>query len=166
MSRIGKLPIKLGDKTKAVIAGKKVNFEGPKGKLSVNLPAKVKVEIKDGNVLVVREDDSREARSLHGLARTILANASEEGHLYGSVTARDVARELAGEGLEVDPRCIQLDEPIKEVGNYKVKVRLHAEVECEVKVWVVKGDDSYDTTKRSSASAGTDEDTDEDERGS
>ena len=77
MSRIGKLPIKLGDKTKATVAGKKVNFEGPKGKLSVNLPAKVKVEVKDGNVLVVREDDSREARSLHGLARTILANAAK-----------------------------------------------------------------------------------------
>ena len=77
MSRIGKLPIKLGDKSKVSVAGKKVNFEGPKGKLSVNLPAKVKVEVKDGNVLVVREDDSREARSLHGLARTILANAAK-----------------------------------------------------------------------------------------
>jgi large subunit ribosomal protein L6 len=77
MSRIGKLPIKLGDKTKAIIAGTKVTFEGPKGKLSVNLPAMVKVEVKDGNVLVQREDDSRQARSLHGLARTILANAAK-----------------------------------------------------------------------------------------
>jgi large subunit ribosomal protein L6 len=77
MSRIGKLPIKLGDKTKAVVAAGKVNFEGPKGKLTVNLPAKVKVEVKDGDMLVIREDDSREARSLHGLARTILANAAK-----------------------------------------------------------------------------------------
>lgn len=67
MSRIGKLAIKLGDKTKAVIAGEQVNFEGPKGKLSVKLPGKVKVEIKDGQMTVQREDDSREARSLHGL---------------------------------------------------------------------------------------------------
>ena len=77
MSRIGKLPIKLGDKSKATVAAGKVNFEGPKGKLSVNLPAKVKVEIKDGTVTVSRLDDSREARSLHGLARTILANAAK-----------------------------------------------------------------------------------------
>jgi large subunit ribosomal protein L6 len=77
MSRIGKLAIKLGDKTKVNVANQQVNFEGPKGKLSVNLPAKVKVEVKDGNVLVQREDDSRQARSLHGLARTILANAAK-----------------------------------------------------------------------------------------
>ncbi|MCE9671512.1 50S ribosomal protein L6 [Myxococcus stipitatus] len=77
MSRIGKLAIKLGDKTKAVVAGQQVNFEGPKGKLSVKLPARVKVEIKDGQVTVQREDDSREARSLHGLTRTILANAAK-----------------------------------------------------------------------------------------
>ncbi|AGC45915.1 50S ribosomal protein L6 [Myxococcus stipitatus] len=77
MSRIGKLAIKLGDKTKAIVAGQQVNFEGPKGKLSVKLPAKVKVEIKDGQVNVLREDESREARSLHGLTRTILANAAK-----------------------------------------------------------------------------------------
>ncbi|MBZ4398275.1 50S ribosomal protein L6 [Myxococcus sp. MISCRS1] len=77
MSRIGKLAIKLGDKTKAVVAGQQVNFEGPKGKLSVKLPGKVKVEIKDGQVTVQRADDSREARSLHGLTRTILANAAK-----------------------------------------------------------------------------------------
>ncbi|MCY1014319.1 50S ribosomal protein L6 [Pyxidicoccus sp. MSG2] len=77
MSRIGKLAIKLGDKTKATVAGQQVNFEGPKGKLSVKLPARVKVEVKDGQVTVQREDDSREARSLHGLTRTILANAAK-----------------------------------------------------------------------------------------
>jgi large subunit ribosomal protein L6 len=77
MSRIGKLAIKLGDKTKAIVAGQQVNFEGPKGKLSVKLPARVKVEVKDGQVTVQREDDSREARSLHGLTRTILANAAK-----------------------------------------------------------------------------------------
>ena len=77
MSRIGKLAIKLGDKTKATVAGQQVNFEGPKGKLSVKLPARVKVEVKAGEVTVQREDDSREARSLHGLTRTILANAAK-----------------------------------------------------------------------------------------
>jgi large subunit ribosomal protein L6 len=77
MSRIGKLAIKLADKTKASVAGQQVNFEGPKGKLSVKLPVKVKVEIKNGEVTVAREDDSREARALHGLTRTILANAAK-----------------------------------------------------------------------------------------
>lgn len=76
MSRIGNMAIKLGDKTKATVAGQQVNFDGPKGKLSVKLPAQVKVEVKEGQLHVVRENESREARSLHGLTRTILANAA------------------------------------------------------------------------------------------
>ncbi len=76
MSRIGNMAIKLGDKTKATVAGTQVNFDGPKGKLSVKLPALVKVELKEGHLHVVRENESREARSLHGLTRTILANAA------------------------------------------------------------------------------------------
>ncbi|MDC0707292.1 50S ribosomal protein L6 [Stigmatella sp. ncwal1] len=105
MSRIGKLPIKLGDKTKAIVAGQKVNFEGPKGKLSVDLPAKVKVEVKDGQVNVLREDDSREARSLHGLARTILANAAK-----GVSTGFERRLDIRGVGFraEVKGKTVQL----------------------------------------------------------
>ncbi|WP_225413471.1 50S ribosomal protein L6 [Stigmatella hybrida] len=105
MSRIGKLPIKLGDKTKAIVAGQKVNFEGPKGKLSVDLPAKVKVEVKDGQVNVLREDDSREARSLHGLARTILANAAK-----GVSTGFERRLDIRGVGFraEVKGKSIQM----------------------------------------------------------
>jgi large subunit ribosomal protein L6 len=77
MSRIGKLPIKLADKVKATAAGQKVNFEGPKGKLFVLVPAPLKVEVKDGQIIVTRPDDSRRAKGLHGLTRTILANAAK-----------------------------------------------------------------------------------------
>jgi large subunit ribosomal protein L6 len=77
MSRIGKMPIKLGDKVKATVAGQQVNFEGPKGKLSVPLPRKVKVGVEAGTLTVTREDDSNDARAMHGLARAILANAAK-----------------------------------------------------------------------------------------
>jgi large subunit ribosomal protein L6 len=77
MSRIGKLPIKLGDKVKATVAGNKINFEGPKGKMSLRIPELIKIEVKEGNVNVLRADDSRQARGLHGLTRTILANANK-----------------------------------------------------------------------------------------
>ena len=77
MSRIGKLAIKLGDKVKANVAGQNVSFEGPKGKLAVALPQFVSVELKDGNMSVKRADDSRDARAMHGLARTLLANANK-----------------------------------------------------------------------------------------
>jgi large subunit ribosomal protein L6 len=78
MSRIGKMPIKLADKVKATVAGQEVKFEGPKGKLAVKIPApEIKVEVKDGAVLVARPDDARRVRALHGLTRAILANAAK-----------------------------------------------------------------------------------------
>jgi large subunit ribosomal protein L6 len=77
MSRIGKLPIKLDAKVKATMAGTKVNFEGPKGKMTIQVAQGVKIDIKDGQMLVNRADDSREARSLHGLTRTLLNNAAK-----------------------------------------------------------------------------------------
>jgi large subunit ribosomal protein L9 len=94
---------------------------------------------------------------------TIIANASEEGRLYGSVTARDVAQQYASDGLEIDPKCILLEEPIRELGIYKVRIRLHSEVECEAKVWVVKGDDNQTVAGRRAASTGDDESFDEDD---
>lgn len=77
MSRIGKLPIKLADKVKATVQGDKVNFEGPKGKLSVKLPvASIKVELKGNELIVIRPNEDRRVRSAHGLTRAILANAA------------------------------------------------------------------------------------------
>jgi large subunit ribosomal protein L6 len=80
MSRIGKLAIKLGDKVKVTTAGQQVNFDGPKGKLSVTVPELISVQIKDGEINVVRADESRQAKALHGLSRTILANAAKGVH--------------------------------------------------------------------------------------
>lgn len=78
MSRIGKLPIKLAEKVKATIAGQEVKFEGPKGKVAVRIPAGgIKVELKDGQVIVSRPDDSRQSRSLHGMTRSVLSNAAK-----------------------------------------------------------------------------------------
>ena len=94
--------------------------------------------------LIAMEQETKDkfqllAKELEKASCTIIANSTEEGHLYGSVPPRDIARQLSLEGLEVDPKCILLDPPIKELGIYKVKIRLHSEVECEAKVWVVKG---------------------------
>jgi large subunit ribosomal protein L9 len=98
------------------------------------------------------------AKEIEKASCTIIANATEEGHLYGSVTARDIAAQLATEHLAIDPKCILLEEPIKELGIYKVKVRLHPEVETAIKVWVVKGDDSATGAR---ASVPADEEADE-----
>jgi large subunit ribosomal protein L9 len=68
---------------------------------------------------------------------TIEANANDEGHLYGSVGAPEIARSLKQQDLMVSPDCIILQGPLKEVGLYTVKIRLAAEVEGDLKVWVV-----------------------------
>ena len=103
------------------------------------------------------------AKELEKASCTLIANATEEGHLYGSVTARDVASQITSEGLTLDPKCIMLDSPIKELGIYKLKVRLHPEVETTIKVWVVKGDDT-NTVGDLSEDSGDEGDRDEEER--
>jgi large subunit ribosomal protein L6 len=81
MSRIGKLPIKLGDKVKAQVVDQIVKFEGPKGKMTVKLPhPEVRPVVKDNVITVTRPTDSRRARSLHGLTRSILHNAAKGVH--------------------------------------------------------------------------------------
>ncbi len=77
------------------------------------------------------------AAQLEGRSVTFKARAGEEGKLFGSVTSLDIAEQLAREGVTVDRRDIVLDEPIKELGVFRVPVRLHAEVRPEVTVWVV-----------------------------
>ena len=68
---------------------------------------------------------------------TIEANANDEGHLYGSVGAAEISRSLKQQDLMVTADQIILQGPLKEVGLYTVKVKLAAEVEGELKVWVV-----------------------------
>jgi len=77
------------------------------------------------------------ATSIEGQSLTFTVRAGAEGKLFGSVTAVDIAEALQGQGVTVDRRVIRLDEPIKELGVYAVAVRLHADVQPEIKVWVV-----------------------------
>lgn len=84
------------------------------------------------------QDARRRATSLEGVSVTFTARAGEEGKLFGSITSSDIAEKLEEQGVQVDRRQIQLDEPIKSLGVFTVPVRLHAEVKPEIKVWVIK----------------------------
>ncbi len=111
--------------------------------------------------LIALEQENKEkqivlARELEKASCTIIANASEEGHLYGSVQARDIAQQIAADGFQVEQKAILLEQPIKELGIYMVKVRLHPEVECQLKVWVVKGDDPTEAKRRAQADVASD----------
>lgn len=78
---------------------------------------------------------------LEGQSVSFSVRAGDEGRLFGSVTAADISAALADQGLEVDRHRIELTEPIKELGVYKVPVRLHSEVKAEITVWVVAADE-------------------------
>jgi large subunit ribosomal protein L9 len=89
---------------------------------------------------------------------TIEANANEDGHLYGSVNANEIAAALKGAGFHITTDQVRLEGPLKELGLYTVKIHLHADIDAELKVWVVptvtseapaaeKGGDKGDNSK-------------------
>jgi large subunit ribosomal protein L6 len=74
MSRIGKTPISLPDKVKVAVSGNQVTVEGPKGKLSWELPKGISISVEGTTASVARANDDREVRALHGLARALVNN--------------------------------------------------------------------------------------------
>src|ERR1035438_4417677 len=85
------------------------------------------------------------ATKLEPLALEFTRKSGEAGHLFGSVTSSDIAVELAAKGFEVDRRKIQLDEPLKSLGDFTLSIKLHREVTAHVKVKVL-GEATTDAT--------------------
>lgn len=83
-----------------------------------------------------KEAASLVAREIVKLTVSIRRKTGEEGALYGSVTALDIAEFLTAHNIDIDKRKIQLDEPIKAVGEYQVPVRLHRDVTVPIRVVV------------------------------
>ena len=73
---------------------------------------------------------------IQAITLAVAARAGEEGKLFGSVTSVQIAELLAGHGIEIDRRRIQLDEPIKELGEHAVQIRLQRDLVATVKVVV------------------------------
>ena len=78
------------------------------------------------------------AKLMTGVSVTISQKAGENDQLFGSVTSKDVAEALAARGFTIDRRKIQLDDPIRQLGEFKVPVKLHRDVTAEVTVVVAK----------------------------
>jgi large subunit ribosomal protein L9 len=77
-------------------------------------------------------------KMMAGVTVTIAQKAGENDQLFGSVTSKDVADALEKKNFSIDRRKIQLDEPIKQLGEHKIAVRLHRDVTAEVTVNVVR----------------------------
>ena len=78
------------------------------------------------------------AKLLNGVSVTIAQKAGENDQLFGSVTSKDIADALAAKNFTIDRKKINLDEPIKQLGEFKVPLRLHREVTVEITVNVTK----------------------------
>jgi len=119
------------------------NYLMPRGKAELATEARVKElehkkrVIEEKTRKLVKEHE-KVALQIHKLpALTFIMLAGEEGKLFGSVTNSDIQQKLAEAGVEVDRRKIELSEPIKQIGEHKVHVRLHREVKTELRVLVV-----------------------------
>ena len=77
------------------------------------------------------------AQRLEGVKCTIAAKVSEENRLYGSISVRDIVDALAAQDIVIERRMVLLKEPIKEIGSYKVPIRVYKEVEPKIIVEIV-----------------------------
>ncbi len=126
-----------------VSAGYARNFLLPRGIAYEATPGNKKRIEQEKARLEAAENQRREAaeefaKKLEPISLTFAARVGEEGKLFGSVTASDIAHQLEAQGFKIEKRQIELSEPIKALGMYKVAVRLHADVHPEIKVWVIK----------------------------
>jgi large subunit ribosomal protein L9 len=117
------------------------NFLLPQGKAIVASEGRVR-EL-EHHRRVLEERLARELKALEGVRKhlesldlEVRARVGEEGKLFGSVTALQIAELLAEKGYEVDRRKISLDEPIKEAGEHAVSVRLHRDLTAKIVVKV------------------------------
>ena len=119
------------------------NYLLPRGFAFEATPGNLKRIAAEWSRLEAAENERRDAASslakrLEEVQLTFSARVGEEGKLFGSVTAADIAEQLAAQGFQIERRLIDLHEPIKALGVYRVPIRLHADVKPEIRVWVIK----------------------------
>jgi len=116
------------------------------------LPHKLAIEATAANRAVIEQmkaaavrrlarekgDAEAVAKQLDGVELSFTRKSGEHDQLFGSVTSADIARELEAKGLNIDRRKIQLDEPLKHVGDFNVPIKLHKDVVVPVKVTIQK----------------------------
>jgi len=78
------------------------------------------------------------AEALDGLSLMFEERASEEGHLFGSVSAARIVEELAARDVAVEEKQVELDAPLRELGIFNVPIRLDADTTRELRVWIVE----------------------------
>jgi len=140
MSRIGRLPVKVPDKVKVAVEAGLVRVEGPKGKVAQKINPLMKVVLEKNEIRVERPDDSREARQLHGLTRTLVANMIE-----GVTQGYQRQLEISGVGYKAELKgksitfALGFSHPI----DFPLPEGVTAEYDAKANKLTVKGADKH-----------------------
>jgi large subunit ribosomal protein L9 len=151
LERVGKLG-QMGDIVR-VKDGFARNFLLPRGKAlraSSDNKARfegMKAELEKRN-LESKGEAGKLASKIDGKSYIVLRQASESGQLFGSVTTRDIARLLNDDGAEIERAQVAINAPIKTIGQYKVPLALHPEIEVAVTVIVARSADEAERIGR------------------
>ncbi len=126
----------------SVAAGYGRNYLIPQGMAEpATAERKNQIEHKLAVISARREKERAEARKIvgdiDGVSISVPSRVAEDDRLYGSVSARDIVEVLGQQGIEVDRKQVQLDEPVRELGIYKVPVKLASGIYAHVRLWVV-----------------------------
>lgn len=124
----GKKALRANDANRKVFEGRRAELEAR------NAEAKAAAEKASGKI--------------DGQSYVLIRSAGEAGQLYGSVSSRDIADEIVKAGSKIDRNAVVLDKPIKTIGVYDVRVRLHADVSATVKVNVARSSDEAERQAR------------------
>lgn len=114
------------------------------------LPRKLAIEATPANRAVIEQmraaavrrgakeksDAETLAKQFAAVHLTFLRKVGERDHLFGSVTAADIAQEMEARGFNIDRRKIQLEEPLKTLGDFDVQIKLHRDVAAPIKVTI------------------------------
>ena len=151
LERIGKLG-QMGDVVR-VKDGFARNFLLPRGKaLRATADNKTRFEEMKSDLqarnLEMKGEAGKIGSKLNGKTYVVLRQASESGQLFGSVSSRDIAALIKGDGAEVGRSQIVLNAPIKTIGQYKVPLALHPEVEVGITVTVARSADEAERLAR------------------
>jgi large subunit ribosomal protein L9 len=88
------------------------------------------------------------AKAVEGAEAVVAAKANEQGHLFGSVSERDIGKNLREQGFDVSDAMVQLGEHIKEVGTHEVTLRVAADLQATISVVVVSQDETVESVDK------------------
>jgi large subunit ribosomal protein L6 len=140
MSRVGRQPVKIPEKVKVAVTGTTIKVEGPKGKMSFDFNPVVKVEVASGEVRISRPDETRLAKGLHGLTRTLVNNA-----VNGVTKGYERTLEISGVGFKAEGKGKEINFTLgfSHPVVFKLPEGVTAEVDPKQTKVVIKGVDKH-----------------------